>query len=241
MTADLPVTTCRIATLNVWGLRGDWDARRQQLRRGLFAVDADILTLQEVVVTSGYDQPRDMVAEGYRLVHQHDREPDGSGVTTASRWPIGDTFEVDLNVGPRTKDFACTSLVTEIVAPEPLGRLWVVNNLPDWQLDHEHERELQAVRTAQTLERRRQAKPGHVIMAGDFDAEPSSSSLRFWTGRQSLGEMSVCYRSAWESAGKGRAETFAPDNPYSADWDRPFRQIDHILVRCGTHGGPTLR
>ena len=26
-----------------------------------------------------------------------------------------------------------------------------------------------------------------------------------------------------------------------ADWDWPFQRIDHILVRCGEHGGPTLQ
>jgi endonuclease/exonuclease/phosphatase family metal-dependent hydrolase len=35
-------------------------------------------------------------------------------------------------------------------------------------------------------------------------------------------------------------DTFVPDNPWSADWDWPFRRIDHVLVRCGEHGGPTL-
>ncbi len=32
-----------------------------------------------------------------------------------------------------------------------------------------------------------------------------------------------------------------PGNPYSADWDWPFRRIDYILIRCADHGGPTLR
>jgi endonuclease/exonuclease/phosphatase family metal-dependent hydrolase len=35
--------------------------------------------------------------------------------------------------------------------------------------------------------------------------------------------------------------TYIPDNPYSADWDWPFRRIDYILIRCAAHGGPTLR
>jgi endonuclease/exonuclease/phosphatase family metal-dependent hydrolase len=35
--------------------------------------------------------------------------------------------------------------------------------------------------------------------------------------------------------------TFVPENPYGTDWDWPFRRIDYILVRCGLHGGPTLR
>jgi hypothetical protein len=32
-----------------------------------------------------------------------------------------------------------------------------------------------------------------------------------------------------------------PDNPHAADWDWPYRRIDYVLVRCGEHGGPTLR
>jgi endonuclease/exonuclease/phosphatase family metal-dependent hydrolase len=37
------------------------------------------------------------------------------------------------------------------------------------------------------------------------------------------------------------AATFTPDeNPLVADPDWPFHAIDHILVRCAAHGGPTL-
>ena len=57
--------------------------------------------------------------------------------------------------------------------------------------------------------------------------------------------MSVCYRSAWDSVcplGPPHAgHTFVPENPLSADWDWPFRRIDHFLVSCEEHGGPTLR
>ena len=85
-------------------------------------------------------------------------------------------------------------------------------------------------------------RPGHVIVAGDFDADPAATSIRFWTGRQALGGVSVCYRDAWESARPDDPGfTYVPDNPYSADWDWPFRRIDYILIRCAAHGGPTLR
>jgi len=42
------------------------------------------------------------------------------------------------------------------------------------------------------------------IVAGDFDATPDSASIRFLTGRQSLGGMSVHLRDAWAEAGNGR-------------------------------------
>ena len=66
--------------------------------------------------------------------------------------------------------------------------------------------------------------------------------MRFWTGRQSLDGTSVCHRDAWARIHPGEpAPTFTPDeNPLVADPDWPFRAIDHILVRCGEHGGPTL-
>lgn len=130
---------------------------------------------------------------------------------------------------------------TEIHAPQPVGRCWLVNSLPDWQPDHEHERQLQAVITARLIEQMREREPGHVILAGDFDADPDATSIRFWTGRHALGGLSVCYRDAWESAHPGEpSHTYGPGNPNSADWDWPFRRIDYIMVRCGSHGGPTL-
>jgi hypothetical protein len=52
--------------------------------------------------------------------------------------------------------------------------------------------------------------------------------------------MCVCYRSAWESVHRGeRAPTFTARNALApADW--PFEEIDHLLIRCGERGTPTL-
>jgi endonuclease/exonuclease/phosphatase family metal-dependent hydrolase len=41
--------------------------------------------------------------------------------------------------------------------------------------------------------------PVHVVVGGDFNAEPAASSMRFWTGRQSLDGPSTAYRDCWES------------------------------------------
>jgi endonuclease/exonuclease/phosphatase family metal-dependent hydrolase len=231
----------RVATLNVWGTRGDWSARLPLLRDGFAAMAADLVTLQETIRSGSQDQAREILGDDYRLVHQVKREPDGQGVTTASRWPVGTVIEADLNVTDRTEGFACTSLVTEILAPHPVGRVWLVNNLPDWQLDHEHERQLQALVTARLAEQLSRDRPGHVVVAGDFDADPDATSIRFWTGRHALDGLSVCYRDAWESAHPADpGHTYSPDNPNSTDWDWPYRRIDYIIVRCGEHGGPTL-
>jgi endonuclease/exonuclease/phosphatase family metal-dependent hydrolase len=231
----------RVATLNMWGVRGAWAARRAVLQNGFHELSPDLVTFQEAITTAEYDQARDVLGLGYHVVHQTDREDDGQGVSSASRWPIGKVVEVDLHVTSRTAGFACTSLITEIFTPPPIGRVLLVNNLPSWRLELEYERELQAVRTAGAIEDALAGQPAHVIVAGDFDADPDATSIRFWTGRQSLAKVSVCYRDAWASAHPGEpGPTYVPENGLSVDWDWPFRRIDYVLVRCGYHGGPTL-
>lgn len=198
-----------------------------------------MITLQETILTDEIDQAAEMLGPSYQLAQSSDRETDGQGITTASRWPIGRVEELDLHLTERTSDFACTCLITEILAP--WGRLWVANHFPDYQVDHERERCLQTVLAAQRLEELVAESPGDVVVAGDLDAELTADSLRFWTGRHVIDDLSVCYRSAWESARPGEAlETYVQDNPYFESGDWPFQGIDHVLVRCGPRGRPTL-
>ncbi len=89
--ADSP-RSVRIATLNTWGMRGNWTERRRVLSDGLLALDADLLTLQEAIVDDGYDQAADVLDSRYEIIRQQDRETDGQGITTASRWPVAETI-----------------------------------------------------------------------------------------------------------------------------------------------------
>jgi endonuclease/exonuclease/phosphatase family metal-dependent hydrolase len=107
----------------------------------------------------------------------------------------------------------------------------------------EYEREHQAVAAAQVIEEKVAHRPQHVVIAGDFNATPDTASIRFWSGRQSLHGMSVCYQDVWERLHPDDpGHTFSPRNAL-AFHDEPFlkqgRRIDHILIRCGNHG-PTL-
>jgi endonuclease/exonuclease/phosphatase family metal-dependent hydrolase len=208
---------------------------------GLRELRPDLVAFQEAIQTDGYDQVVDLLGPGFHIAHQTDREADGQGVSIASRWPLGEVREVDLDVTSRTADFACTALVAEVVAPGPIGPLLFVKHLPNWQMDFERERELQALATAQFVEDMVGERTVHVVLAGDLTADPDAGSVRFLTGRQSLAGTSICYRDAWESTHPGDpGHTFTPENPLVADWDWLFRRLDYILVRCGLHGGSTL-
>ncbi|MFC7550053.1 endonuclease/exonuclease/phosphatase family protein [Plantactinospora sp. GCM10030261] len=229
----------RTATMNIFGEGPDWEYRRTVLAAGFADLAPDLVTLQEVVVDGGRDQAREILGAGYHLVRQREVGAARMSAVIASRWPIGRTVEVNLHL---TEGSASTTMISEIDAPAPIGPLWLVHHLPDWWLDHEHERQLQAVAAARTVAELAAERSGHVVLAGDLNADPEAASVRFWTGHAALDGMSVCYRDAWVSARPGEpGRTFVPENPYAADGDWPFRRIDYVMVRCGTHGGPTLR
>lgn len=239
----------RILTLNLWGRRGAWEARRQVLIEGIRALNPDLVAFQETIVNQEYDQVVDLLGPDFYVAHQQAREPDmpgdveaGQGISIASRWPIGEVRELDLHVTSRTSDFACGTLIAEVDAPEPFRPFLFVNHFPNWQLAFEYERELQTVKAVRVIEDLVEQRAQHVIVAGDLDADPEAASIRFWSGRQSLDGMSVCYRDAWESAQPGKpGHTFTSRNPLMNSWDWPFQRIDYIFVRCGLHGGPTLQ
>jgi endonuclease/exonuclease/phosphatase family metal-dependent hydrolase len=229
----------RLVTMNIWGVRGDWDSRRSILAEGLRELSPDLVALQETVLREDHDQVRDLLGEEFHLVHGTCREPDGSGVGVASRWPITRVHELDQQVNERTAGFAATTLLVDV--DTPAGPVLLVNHFPSWKLNLEAEREIQAVAAARAIEELRPDPDAHVVVAGDLDADPSSASIGFWTGRRSLDGLSVCYRDAWEKVHPDEpGHTYTPENPLMEDGDWPFRRIDYVLVRCAEHGGPTL-
>jgi endonuclease/exonuclease/phosphatase family metal-dependent hydrolase len=240
----------RVLTLNLWQRQGVWSERRAALIKGLQTLQPDVVGFQESIKDETYDQVRDLLGPEYQIVHQKSRGPEGMGISVASRWPLGDVYELDLNVTPRCAGFPAGALLAEVKAPDPFGPLLFVNHFPHWQGSFERERELQAVRVATFVEEQVQRAFRQVILVGDLDADPEAASVRFLSGRQSLSDLSVCYRNAWASSHPGEpGDTFTPESPAVKkqvvkgmfpfrDW--PYRQIDYIFLRFGAHGGEAL-
>lgn len=246
-----PRGALRVLTLNLWQQYGAWTDRRAMLIDGINALQPDLVAFAESIRTNAYDQAADLLGSQFHVVHSDERDPNGMGISIAARWDIGAVHNIDVRVTPRTAGFPCAALAAEIVVPGDVGALLFVNHFPNWQLDYEHERELQALEAVRFIEAHVGAHPHQqVIVAGDFDADPHSASVRFWVGRQSLQNMSVCYRDAWESVHPDDpGHTFTPENPLVKngvvkgmrpfrDW--AFRRIDYILIRQGPHGGNAL-
>jgi endonuclease/exonuclease/phosphatase family metal-dependent hydrolase len=72
-----------------------------------------------------------------------------------------------------------------------------VNHIPSWHHDFEFEREVQTVAAAALVDEMLDGRAADVILAGDLDAEPTSASVRFLSGQQSLAGTSVRYRDTW--------------------------------------------
>ena len=143
----------------------------------------------------------------------------------------------------RGKGFPRAIQAAEIEAPEPIGRLLFVNPKPHYEPHMELEREMQAVALADYIERNADYDGFPPIVAGDLDATPQASSIRFLMGLQSLHGRSTHFVDAWTAAGnEGPGYTWACENALVAEVaDRIVREkehrrrLDYILV-----GAPLL-
>jgi endonuclease/exonuclease/phosphatase family metal-dependent hydrolase len=239
------LTRVRVLTLNHWGMGGDWPARRAVLIDGLRELSPDLIAFQETVKTDEHDTAAELVGGDYHVVHQTvGLLGDGNCAAVASRWPPQRVDELDQHLTPRTSDFPATTLLVEIEAPEPIGPVVFVNHLPSWKPQLELERELQTVAAARHVEAIVAQRPMHVVLAGDLDATPQASSIRFLRGLQSLDGTSVYYLDAWETIHGGDAgHTFTTRNPLMTEESdvrqEVNRRIDYVFVR-GDDNGPTL-
>lgn len=235
-------STLRVATYNVLASEhADWERRRPALRHLLRTAAPDVVALQETDIGGGADVVADLLGPGYEVVEHEARATDAVGSLLTSRHPIRSTRPIDLAVEPRVPSAA--GLLAEIEVGPPFGVVHVVHHSAAYQYGYAHERETQAVRCARAVERAVPDPAAHVVLLGDLNDDPDSSSIRFLTGRQSLHGTSVAYSDAWEAAHPGSpTHTFGPENPLVRAGQMPLepgRRIDHVMVRCGVHG-PTL-
>jgi endonuclease/exonuclease/phosphatase family metal-dependent hydrolase len=243
---DIPTLpdTIRVLTLNVLSpSHAYWPRRRNLLRDCLSALRPDVVALQEVVWGNEHDEVHDLLGEEYHVAPQSARSDDGVGAVLASRVPFGAVRELDLHVTPRVDLPWSAAVLAEVALPAPFGPTLFVHYKPTWHVGYAHERELQAVACARFVDEVAADRDVHVVVLGDLDDTPDSSSVRFWTGRQALDGYSVAYRDAWEAIHPDEpGHTFTPTNPLTTAGEMALelgRRIDYILVRCGTHG-PTL-
>jgi endonuclease/exonuclease/phosphatase family metal-dependent hydrolase len=245
----------RILTLNVLNLEGD--ARRQQvINAELRRLAPDLVSLQEVVKDDAVDQLGALL-EGTGLTGTHQSDvlaypmPWASrfgGTAVATRWPHRVVEVIDHRESPEILQPWCT-LGTVVDVPGEGEVLFVATTL-NASLAGEAQREREIVAINELVERHGRALP--TIMAGDFNATPESSTIRFLTGRQSLGGKSTYFHDAWDAGGSGYGFTWNADNPLAGSlMDVIIRQpgglrlrIDYVFVgsvQVGRHTSARCR
>jgi endonuclease/exonuclease/phosphatase family metal-dependent hydrolase len=206
----------RIVTLNVWNTEGD-AGRLQVINRELARLNPDLIAFQEVVqdqkiksldiLLSGLNLQQTHQVDLQRLAPPFAERYGGSAVAT--RWPHRPLEAMDLRL-PDAADVPWATLAVAVSIPGE-GELLFIAATAAWRFSAEAARERQAVAVTDLDARHRFALP--TLIAGDFNARPDSSSIRYLTGQQSLNGRSVSYHDAWSIAGKGPGYTWTVDNP----------------------------
>src|SRR3984885_261691 len=223
----------RALTFNIWNRSGPWDERFAAIQTTLAGLKADIIGLQEVIVTEQGDllDQGKAIAEslGYHVVFGSSHgEGYAFGNAILSRWPIGrhEVFRLPELDGtePRTLLFA------EVLAP--FAKIPFFTTHLSWRLHEGHVRQAQVIAIVDHIAALCPAHAFPPILVGDFNAEPESDEIRFLRGHTALGRKCVYFADAFRIAGDGTAGvTFSKKNPFAEPLREPERRIDYIFVR----------
>ncbi len=238
-----PVRGLRVATLNLWGRQGPWEARRAVVRAALAELELDALGLQEVLRFDAAAAP----GAGGETSDQALELADGLGLHAAfgaaldlgfgysfgnailSRFAIGKVETVGLPGAPGAEPRALVAAVLHA----PFGPLLFCSTHLAWRFDEGALRCRQVVAVAQAVDRMHaEAAAGFpAIVVGDFNAEPDADEIRFLRGLHVRDGASTYFIDAFGEVGAGDGATFSRRNAYAAQVGEPDRRIDYVFVR----------
>ena len=240
----LVATRVRIATWNLWGRYGPWEARLPVIAENLSAINADILALQEVWEDDERSQARELAAAlGLtEPVYAANLERDGfrSGNAILSRWPI---TRAEVRTLPRQgangaiDDEGEERLCVFAEIDGPRGAIQMFCAHLSWSDDHSAIRQEQVAEICRFV-REKRPRSFPAVLCGDLNADPASDEIRTLTGRVAAPVPRVVFRDAWEAAGKQEpGYTWSNDNPFAAASLDLERRIDHVMVGHPKLGG----
>ncbi|MHB0939344.1 MAG: endonuclease/exonuclease/phosphatase family protein [Armatimonadota bacterium] len=222
----------KVMTLNLWGFRGDWTARRDRLLLFLQNEEIDVLLLQEVEQRPWRMHQAEEIAylTGYGMMYApaHRFFPlplVSNGLAILSRYPMTNplTREVCASAGM----FASGAGERRVTQRVELGldSLSVVLYNTHFPLDPKAR-----IPAAQRLwEQVAQEEAVLVIVGGDFNAPPSENSIAFLQGKIDVAGKRGGLVDAWHTAGIGPPETFPSAEP-RARIDYLFYQAEPSVV-----------
>jgi endonuclease/exonuclease/phosphatase family metal-dependent hydrolase len=228
----------RILTLNIWNRQGPWEPRLSLLRAGLERLAPDLVALQEVIELDGRSQADDLrEGLGYQAAFGPAQDLGGGvrfGNAALSRWPFAGSRVFPLPTGE--SDERRSLLLAEVASPFGTVPFFVTHL--NWKLHHGAIREQQVAAVAAHLKAAAPIRGLPAIVAGDFNAEPESTEIRFLKGLHAIAGQSTYLADCFGLVGEGRGFTFDPTrNPFAAQSLEPPRRIDYVFVRGPDRAG----
>ena len=222
----------RVLTLNLWNNSGPWKQRREEIVLWLRQLDADLVCVQEVLgETEGDRNTARWVAErsgyGHVALGMVEARPGLLfGNAILSKRPIEHEAAHELPTATQPGD------VQRLVLHARTGGLDVFCTHLTSLYECGEQRERQVLRIDEVIAAEADpASPLPPILAGDFNAEPDSTEVRFLTGSTSLQGRSTYFQDSWRVAG-GRepGHTWSNRNPFAAAEFEPDRRIDYVFA-----------
>jgi endonuclease/exonuclease/phosphatase family metal-dependent hydrolase len=220
----------RVLSLNIWNVNGGWAARRQEILAWLDRLRPDVVCLQEVSeAPDGRNQARWLAeaAGGWHVTYAGSAVDGGRfGNAVLSRSPIDATGSHNLPWTPSEGE------VPRLVVHARTAGVDVFSTHLNFKFGDGVVREAQVQSLADfvrsTIDRDLRLPP---IVAGDFNAEPDSTEVRYLCGLTSLNGHSVYFQDAWRVAGgAGPGWTWDNRNSFAAAEHEPDRRIDYVFV-----------
>jgi endonuclease/exonuclease/phosphatase family metal-dependent hydrolase len=223
----------RVMTLNIWNILTDWPKRRDEIVRWVDRLSPDLVSLQEVIESpDGQNQARwiaEHCAGEFHVAYAGESLWGDVGLfgnAVLSRWPIDAEHSMPLAGQTQPDD------VRRCILHARTGGHDVFATHLNWKFDDGITREAQVLEIDDFVRQHADAAAAlPPILAGDFNAEPDSTEIRFLTGSATLGGRSVYYQDAWRVAGgRGPGLTWDNRNPYAFTVREPDRRIDYVFV-----------
>ena len=219
-----------VLTLNIWNRQGPWDTRRELLRKGIAALNPDIIGMQEVIRRGDSTQTHELTAGlGHHVAFGRARALDADadyGNAVSSRFLIQRTQVVELPC--LGVDEPRSMLIAEL--DTPAGVLPVLVTHFSWRLDHGFVREQQSLAVARALD---DLSPHTLppIFMGDLNAGPDEHEILFLVGQHTIDGHNTTLTDCFAAVGRGEGITFdGRHNPFAEPWKEPPRRIDYVLV-----------
>lgn len=225
----------RVLTLNIWNTSGGWRARRGAVVALVRRCEPDVVCLQEVLANERGNQAEWLAAElgGWSVAYAGsplDAVGGLFGNAVLSRRPITERASAALPHVPDEHDLPRLALHART------GGVDVFCTHLAWQLHDAALRERQVRALVDFVaERADPAAPVGPVVAGDLNAEPDSTAVRYLSGLATLDGHSTYLQDAWRLAGDGGpGVTWSNANPHAALDGEADKRIDYVF--SGFHG-----